>query len=108
VGLSGRAEQDDVAGFGEPAAALGAGDLGAVESGLGGEVDAGDRLGRRESGIADALACSGFGAGIGFHCQHRGQVVLKRPRRITALFGQAGVVSGRADRLDLRPALSQP
>jgi hypothetical protein len=64
VGLTraGWAEEHDVAGFGEPAAGFQSGDLGAVEGGLGGEVEVGDRLDRREPGVSDALAGTGFGA----------------------------------------------
>jgi hypothetical protein len=76
-----------------------AGDLGAVDGGLGGEVEVGDRLDRGETGIPDALAGTGFSAGIGFHCQHGGQIVLQRPAGGAALFGQPGVVHGDARRL---------
>ena len=87
-------QQDDVAGFGQPAAAFQAGDLGAVEGWLGGEVEVGDGLDRREPGIPDPLAGSGFGAGIGFHRQHSAQVVLQRSPCSSPLFGQPGVVGG--------------
>ncbi|GFG62554.1 hypothetical protein MKUB_00440 [Mycobacterium kubicae] len=81
-----RAEQHDVAGFGQPAAGFQAGDLGAVDAGLGGEVEVGDRLDRWESGIPDALTGTGFSTGIGLHCQDGAEVVLQRPVRFTALF----------------------
>ena len=91
---AGWAEQDDVAGFGEPAATFQSGDLSPVDGRLGGEVEVGDRLDRREPGIPDTLACSGFGAGIGFHRQYRSQVVLQRPVRSAALLGQPLVMPG--------------
>jgi hypothetical protein len=47
-----RTHQYDIAGFGKPAAGFQAGDLGAIDVGLGREVEVGDRLDRRQSRIA--------------------------------------------------------
>ena len=98
VGFAGarRAEQDDVAGLGQPATGLQAGDLGSVDAGLGGEVEVGDRLDRREPGIADALTGTGFRASIGLHRQHGGQVILQRPVSFPALFSQPVIVRSNA------------
>lgn len=73
----GRAEQHDVAGFGEPAAGFQAGDLSPIDGGLGGEVEMGDRLDRRVTRIADALAGTGFSAGIGLHRQDGTEIVFQ-------------------------------
>lgn len=94
VGFAGArwAEQDDVAGLGQPAAGLQSGDLSPVDAGLGGEVEVADRLDRGEPGIADTLTGTGFGAGVGLHRQHSGQVVLQRPACGPTLFGQSVVM----------------
>ncbi|BBY12492.1 hypothetical protein MMARJ_32320 [Mycobacterium marseillense] len=94
------AEQHDVAGLGKPATGFQSGDLSAVDGGLGGEVEVGDRLDRREPGIPDALTCTRFRTGIRFHRQDRTQVVLQRPADVAALFGQPVVVLGDARSLE--------
>lgn len=79
VGFAGarRAEQHNIAGLGQPSAGFQAGDLSAVHSGVGGEVEIGDRLDCRETRIADTLAGTGFRASVGFHGQHRTEVFLQ-------------------------------
>lgn len=66
-------------GFGQPAAGFQPCDLCAVEGGSGAQVEVGDRLNRRESRVSDALAGTGFCAGVGLHRQNRAEVVLEGP-----------------------------
>lgn len=87
-------EEDDVACFGKPATGFEAGDVGMVHCRLGGEIEIGDRLDRRESRGSNTKAGTRFGAGIGFHRQHGGQIVLQRPLRGPALLGDPGIVLG--------------
>ena len=50
--------------------------------------------------MADALAGTGFGAGIGFHGEYGTEVVLQCPACVAALFCQPVVVLGDARRLE--------
>ena len=86
---SGRAEQHDVAGFGQEPAGGQGGDL-LADGGLGVEVEVLQRLDGGEPGGADPQLGAGGVAGADFAFEDGGEVVLVGPAGIAGLVGQPG------------------
>ncbi len=91
VGLAGagRAEQHDVAGFGEERAGGQVRDC-VAEGGLGVPVEVLEGLAGREPGGADPQLGAGGVAGGDFAFEDRGEVVLVGPAGVAGLVGQPG------------------
>ena len=91
VGLAGagRAEQHDVAGFGEEPAGGQGGDL-LPDAGLGVEVELLDRLAGTEPGRPDPQLGAGCVPGGDLPVEDRGEVLLMGPAGVAGMIGQPG------------------